>query len=175
MFYRSSNNRLKLLLCLEIRGKAKNTICDENFWPEEVARIGWSETALLIFKNALTLHAKNLDCQRNVARSLQPSHCEVDYARGCSHEAYALCVRNLTVTSTRNSLNIRPVTSLAHWAGRIVFWEGPKLFKLCPIVLNYFQYTFPGGQCPLSYEPAKDVSIFLRSSFTKTKRRFVRI
>ena len=25
------------------------------------------------------------------------------------------------------------------------FWEGPKFFKLCPIILNYVQHIFPGG------------------------------
>ena len=39
----------------------------------------------------------------------------------------------------------RPVTSLGHQAGRRVFWVGPKVFKLCPIFLNYVQHTFPGG------------------------------
>jgi len=42
----------------------------------------------------------------------------------------------------------RPVTSLGHQAGRRVFWEGPKFFKLCPIVLNYIQHIFPGGASP---------------------------
>jgi len=31
---------------------------------------------------------------------------------------------------------VRPVTSLEHQGGQRVFWEGPKFFKLCPIVLN---------------------------------------
>jgi len=39
----------------------------------------------------------------------------------------------------------RPVTSLGHQAGWRVFWEGPKFFKLCNIVLNYVQQNFPGG------------------------------
>jgi len=33
----------------------------------------------------------------------------------------------------------RPVTSLGHQVGQRVFWEGPKFFNLCPIVLNYVQ------------------------------------
>jgi len=38
----------------------------------------------------------------------------------------------------------RPVTSLGHQVWRKVFWEGPKFFKLCPIVFNYAQKIFPG-------------------------------
>jgi len=55
----------------------------------------------------------------------------------------------------------RPVTSLGHEAGRRLFWEGPKFFKLCPTVLNYVQHIFPGGAKkifggfrPPGYEPA---------------------
>ena len=40
----------------------------------------------------------------------------------------------------------RPVTSLGHQGWRRVFWEGPELFKLCRIVLNYPQRIFPGGR-----------------------------
>jgi len=40
----------------------------------------------------------------------------------------------------------RPVTSLGHQGGRRVFWEWPKLFKLCPILLNNVQNIFPGGR-----------------------------
>ena len=39
----------------------------------------------------------------------------------------------------------RPITSLGHQVGRRILWEGPKLFKLCPIVLNYVQHIFPSG------------------------------
>jgi len=39
----------------------------------------------------------------------------------------------------------RPVTSSWHQEGRRVFWEGPKFFELCPIVLDYVQHIFPGG------------------------------
>jgi len=38
---------------------------------------------------------------------------------------------------------IRPVTSLGHQEGWRVFWEGPKFFELCPIVLNHVQHIFP--------------------------------
>ena len=41
---------------------------------------------------------------------------------------------------------IRPVTTLGHQEGRRVFWEGPKVFELCPIVLNDVQHIFPGGR-----------------------------
>jgi len=27
-----------------------------------------------------------------------------------------------------------------------VSWEGPKFFKLCPIILNHVQHIFPGGE-----------------------------
>jgi len=56
----------------------------------------------------------------------------------------------------------RPVTSLGHQEGRRVFWEGPKIFKLCPIVSNYIQHVFPGGRtfflgcfAPPGYGPAE--------------------
>jgi len=39
-----------------------------------------------------------------------------------------------------------PITSLGHQAGRRVFWERPKFFKLCSIVLNYVQHIFPWGR-----------------------------
>ena len=39
----------------------------------------------------------------------------------------------------------RSVTNLRHQEGRRVFWEGPKIFELCPIVLNYVQHILPGG------------------------------
>jgi len=29
--------------------------------------------------------------------------------------------------------------------GAKTFWEGPKFFELCPIVLNYVQQIFPRG------------------------------
>jgi len=38
-----------------------------------------------------------------------------------------------------------PVTSLGHQEGRRVFREGPKIFELCPIFLNYVQHIFPRG------------------------------
>ena len=47
----------------------------------------------------------------------------------------------------------RPVTSLGHRAGRRVFWEGPKFFKLCPIVLNYVQHIFQ--KSPPGYGPVR--------------------
>jgi len=34
---------------------------------------------------------------------------------------------------------------LGHQEGRRVFWEGRKIFELCPIVLNDVQHIFPGG------------------------------
>jgi len=34
---------------------------------------------------------------------------------------------------------------VGHQEGRRVFWEGPKIFELCPIVLNDVQHIFPGG------------------------------
>jgi len=32
----------------------------------------------------------------------------------------------------------RPVTSLGHYMGRRVFWEGPKFFKLCELCPTHF-------------------------------------
>ena len=49
-----------------------------------------------------------------------------------------LCAKGLVV--------LRPVTSLGHQEGRRVFWEGPKFFELCPIILIIdVQYIFPRG------------------------------
>jgi len=42
--------------------------------------------------------------------------------------------------------NSRPVTSVGDQVGRRVFWEGPKSFEQCPIVLNYVQHIFQGGE-----------------------------
>ena len=42
-------------------------------------------------------------------------------------------------------VGVRPVTSLEHQGWRRVFWEGPKFFKLCPILSNYVQHTFTRG------------------------------
>jgi len=39
----------------------------------------------------------------------------------------------------------RPITSLGYQEGRRVFWEGPKFFELCSIVLNDVQHIFSGG------------------------------
>jgi len=39
---------------------------------------------------------------------------------------------------------VRPC--LGHHEGRRVFREGPKFFKLCPVVLNYVQHIFLGGR-----------------------------
>jgi len=58
----------------------------------------------------------------------------------------------------------RPVTSLGHQEGRRAFREEAKFFKQCPIVSNYVQLIFPGGQtffqgrirpslCPPGYKP----------------------
>jgi len=37
-----------------------------------------------------------------------------------------------------------PVTSLVHQGWRTVFWEWPKFFKLCPMLLNNVEHIFPG-------------------------------
>jgi len=42
----------------------------------------------------------------------------------------------------------KPMTSFGHQGRRRVFSEGPKFFKLCPIVSNYVQRIFPGGAKP---------------------------
>ena len=39
----------------------------------------------------------------------------------------------------------RSVTTVEHQGGRRFFWEGPKFFELCPIVLNYVHYNFSRG------------------------------
>jgi len=41
---------------------------------------------------------------------------------------------------------IKSVTRLGHQGRPRVFWESPKFFQLCPIVLNYFQHFFPGDR-----------------------------
>jgi len=52
--------------------------------------------------------------------------------------------------------SFRHVTSLGHQGVRRVSLERPKIFELCPIVLNFVQHIFPGktqifprGDCPL--------------------------
>ena len=35
---------------------------------------------------------------------------------------------------------------MGHQKGRRVFREGPKVFELCPIFLNYVQHIFPEGE-----------------------------
>jgi len=39
----------------------------------------------------------------------------------------------------------RPATSLGHQGRLRVFWEGPKFFKQCSIVLTYAQHIFTEG------------------------------
>jgi len=46
--------------------------------------------------------------------------------------------------SEANALS-RRVTSLGHQGGK-EFSEWPKLFKVCPTVLNYFLHIFPRGE-----------------------------
>jgi len=41
--------------------------------------------------------------------------------------------------------NTQACNQLGTPAGRRVFWEWPKFVKLCPILSNYVQHTFPGG------------------------------
>ena len=53
---------------------------------------------------------------------------------------------SLYTLETKQSTDLtKPVASLGHQVGQRVFWEGPKLFKLCPIVLNYVQHIFQRG------------------------------
>jgi len=50
----------------------------------------------------------------------------------------------------------RPVTSLGHQVGRRVFWEGPKIFKLCPTHFSRGAKIFArGASPPPGYEPEK--------------------
>ena len=56
-----------------------------------------------------------------------------------------LSMVNSIYQGTHDFCKANVVTSLGHQVGRRVFWEGPKLFKLCPMVLNYVQHIFPGG------------------------------
>ena len=61
----------------------------------------------------------------------------------------------------------RPVTSLGHQERGRVFWEWPKFFELCPIVLNDVQHIFQGGEkfsrgnftpcAPPGYGPAEGI------------------
>jgi len=52
--------------------------------------------------------------------------------------------RSAQTKSISKSVTIRHVANLRHQVWQRVFWEGPKFFKLYPIVLNYVQHTFPG-------------------------------
>jgi len=58
------------------------------------------------------------------------------------------------------------VISLGNQRRRRVFREGPKFFKLCPVVLNYVQHIFTrwaknflGGESPSSYGPASNTHV----------------
>ena len=46
--------------------------------------------------------------------------------------------------AVQDCVSPRALTSLGYQEGRRVFWEGPKCFELCPIVLNNVQHNFPG-------------------------------
>jgi len=46
---------------------------------------------------------------------------------------------------TLSCIKIRPVTSLGHQGGRRVFWEGPKILKLCPRHFSRWGEIFLGG------------------------------
>ena len=52
-----------------------------------------------------------------------------------------------------NIATSRPVASLGHQAGRRVFWEGHKFFKLCPTHFPRERKLFQGGFPPPSYGP----------------------
>jgi len=61
----------------------------------------------------------------------------------------------------------RPVTSLGHQEGQRVFWEGPKFFKLCPIVSNNVQHIFPERR--IFFRGAKPPATLLVTSLSKSK------
>jgi len=63
---------------------------------------------------------------------------------GPKNTVIVLCVlfyKKIHVSACQSFLSVivrsRPITSLGHQRKRRVFWEGPKFFKLCPIVSNY--------------------------------------
>ena len=75
-----------------------------------------------------------------------------------------------TVSDLRVTILVR-FAFIAHWchihhqppkqarnqlgtSGGRVFWEGPKFFKLCPVVLNYVQHILPGEGKIFSNPPA---------------------
>ena len=67
---------------------------------------------------------------------------------GSSWEGYWVIPGGWVPVSEMKMRNLvgRPVTSVGHQEGRRVFWEGPKNFGLCPIVLNDVQHIFPEGE-----------------------------
>jgi len=56
------------------------------------------------------------------------------------------CINSSCISLLKNSGFHRPVTSLGHQGGRRVFWEESRIFKLCPIILNFVQHIFQGSQ-----------------------------
>ena len=58
----------------------------------------------------------------------------------------------------------RPVTRLEPKERRRVFWEGPKFFKLCLVVLNYLQHIFLGERTFFQGEYAPPLVSGLNSS-----------
>ena len=69
------------------------------------------------------------------------------------------------------------VTSLGHQRGPRGFWEWPKFFKLCPILLNNVQHSFPEGEKnfpkgtwrPLFIGLSKISLVFVRSRFSRVR------
>jgi len=81
------------------------------------------------------------------------------------------CFRGSACFAYDKTVINRPITSLGHQEGRRVFWEGPKLFKLCPMVLNYVQLIFTGGLCPPGYGPGHKSTQGWKVSFWESVRR----
>ena len=66
-----------------------------------------------------------------------------------------------------------PVTNLGHQGRWRVFWEGPKFFKLCPIVLNYVQHIFPRRAKIVSRAKAPLVTGLLPTPMLVCRKKFV--
>ena len=69
----------------------------------------------------------------------------VEAGRTDMHIAWSLWVRVFKWLAQAHSNDNQARNQLGTPGRRRVFWEGPKYFKLCPIVLNYTQHIFPGG------------------------------
>ena len=86
-----------------------------------------------------------------ISRALRPGKFPI-------HTSYATCKPG--VNCFIPYMWTRPVTRMGHYAGRRVFWEGPKFFKLCPTFFQEGEKCCRGESPPAPYScgPAESLS-----------------